>query len=66
VTRVIIGEGETFESALKRFIKKVQQDRILSEIRRRGYYEKPSITRKKKAAAKRRKSAKNAAKNNQS
>lgn len=66
MARIIIGEGETFESALKRFTKKVQQDGILSEIRRRGYFEKPSVMRKKKAAAKRRKSAKNAAKNSRS
>lgn len=59
MTRIIIGDDETFESALRRFTKRVQQDGILSEVRRRGHYEKPSIERKKKQAAKRRKSAKN-------
>ena len=48
---------ESFESLLRRFNKKVQQDGILSEIRRREYYEKPSIKRKRKEAAKRRKTA---------
>ena len=57
MTEVIVGEGETFESALRRFNKKVQQDGILAEARRRQHYEKPSVTRKKKAAARRRKSA---------
>jgi small subunit ribosomal protein S21 len=50
------GDNESFESLLKRFNKRVQQDGILSEIRRRGSYEKPSMKRKKKEATKRRKS----------
>lgn len=58
---VRVGDNEAFESALKRFTKKVQQEGILSEARRRTYYEKPSIKRKKKEAAKRRKTARNAA-----
>jgi small subunit ribosomal protein S21 len=58
VSEVTVGENETFESALKRFNKKVQQDGILAEARRREHYEKPSVRRKKKEAAKRRKSAK--------
>jgi small subunit ribosomal protein S21 len=61
LAEVIVGEHESFESALKRFTKKVQQDGILAEARRREHYEKPSIRRKKKAAAKRRKSRKAAA-----
>ena len=51
------GGEESFESMLRRFNKRVQQDGILSEIRRREYYEKPSLKRKRKEAAKRRKSA---------
>ena len=50
-------EGETFDSLLKRFNKRVQMDGILSEARRRAHFEKPSMQRKRKAAAKRRKSA---------
>ena len=49
------GDNESFESLLKRFNKRVQQSGILSEIRRREHFEKPSIKRKRKAAAKRRK-----------
>jgi len=49
--------GESFESLLRRFNKQVQHDRILAEVRRRKFFEKPSETRKKKAAAKRRKSS---------
>jgi len=58
VTNVVAGEGERFESLLKRFGKKVQQDGILSEARRREHYEKPSVKRKRKEAAKKRKTAK--------
>jgi small subunit ribosomal protein S21 len=58
LAEVIVGETESFESALKRFTKRVQQDGILAEARRREHFEKPSIRRKKKAAAKRRKSRK--------
>jgi len=57
LTRVMLSEGESFESLLKRFNKKVQQEGILSEARRREHFESPSVRRKKKAAAKRRKSA---------
>ena len=59
LSNVIITEGESFESLLKRFNKKVQQDGILAEARRREHFEKPSVKRKKKEAAKRRKSARN-------
>lgn len=58
MTQVIVERNESFESALKRFNKRVQQDRVLSEVRRRRFYEKPSVLRKKKKAAKRRKSRK--------
>jgi len=52
-------EGENFESLLKRFNKRVQQDGTLREIKRRAHFEPPSVTRKKKEAAKRRKSRRN-------
>ena len=51
---VVAGNNESFESLLKRFSKKVQQDGILKEARRREHYEKPSVKRKRKAARKRR------------
>ena len=58
MTRVVIEEGDAFESALKRFKKRVQSDRVLSEARRRRFFEKPSVIRKRKKAAKLRKSRK--------
>ena len=57
MSEVKISENESFESLLKRFNKSVQQTGILSEMRRREHFEKPSIKRKRKEAAKRRKSA---------
>lgn len=57
MAEVRLDEKESFESLLRRFNRKVQQHGILSEIRRREHYEKPSVRRKKKEAAKRRKTA---------
>ena len=57
MTGVVAGENEGFESLLKRFNRKVQQSGIMSEVRRRGHYEKPSVKRKRKKAAKQRKAA---------
>ena len=55
MANVVARENESFESLLKRFNKRVQQDRIRAEVRQHEYYEKPSIKRKRKKAAKRRK-----------
>lgn len=57
MARVAAKGNESFESLLKRFNKQVQQHGILSEIRRREHFEKPSVKHKRKAAAKRRKSS---------
>ena len=57
MSQVTLATGESFDSMLKRFSKRVQQDGILSEVRRREHFESPSVRRKRKAAAKRRKSA---------
>ncbi|MDP9380092.1 MAG: 30S ribosomal protein S21 [Chloroflexota bacterium] len=61
MAEVTINEGESFEAALRRFNKKVQQAGILAEARRREHYEKPSVKRKRKEAARRRKSEQRAA-----
>jgi small subunit ribosomal protein S21 len=57
LAEVTAGQDENFDSLLKRFNRKVQQDGILAELRRREHYEKPSIKRKRKKAAKKRGSA---------
>ncbi len=46
-----VKDGESIESALKRFKKATEKAGILSEIRKREHYEKPSVKRKKKALA---------------
>lgn len=46
-----IKENESFENAIRRFKKQVEKTGILSEIRKREHYEKPSVKKKKKALA---------------
>ncbi len=58
MSEVIAGREESFDNLLKRFNKKVQQDGILAELRRREHFEKPSVKKKRKRAAKRRGTAK--------
>lgn len=48
---VRVRDNESIESALKRFKKKIQKAGILSEIKRRERYEKPSIKKKRKSEA---------------
>ena len=55
VTQIVIREGDSFEVALKRFSRNVQQAGILSEWKRRQRYEPPSVKRKRKAEARDRK-----------
>jgi len=49
-----VEEGESIDSALKRFRRQCQRDGVLAEIKKREYYEKPSVRRKKKMLAARR------------
>lgn len=51
MSQVTIEEGEPIDRALKRFKKECQKSGILSEFRRREYYEKPSVKRKRKEEA---------------
>ena len=46
-----IREDESFESALKRFKKQCEKTGILSEVRKREHFEKPSLKKKRKALA---------------
>jgi len=43
---VRVKEGESFDSALKRFKKKFERTGVLRELRSRGHFEKPSISRR--------------------
>jgi len=51
LSEIEVKKDESFESALRRFKKKIEQDGILREIRDRKYYEKPSERKRKKAKA---------------
>jgi small subunit ribosomal protein S21 len=51
-----VKDGESFESALRRFKKKCEKAGILSDLRRHQHFEKPSERRKRKLNAARRKS----------
>jgi small subunit ribosomal protein S21 len=50
-----VKEGESFESALRRFKKKCEKAGILSDLRKHQHFEKPSERRKRKENAARRK-----------
>lgn len=50
VPAVRIRDGESFEQAYRRFKKQVEKAQIFSEVRKREFYEKPSVRRKKKLA----------------
>ena len=51
-------DNEPFEVAMKRFKKQCEKAGVLSELKRREYYDKPSVRRKKKAAAARKRAFK--------
>jgi small subunit ribosomal protein S21 len=53
VAEIRLGENESIDSALRRFKKKIQKAGILSEVKRRERYEKPSARRKRKMEASR-------------
>ncbi len=55
---VTVKEDESFESALRRFKKQCEKAGVLSELRKREHYEKPSARRKKKAMAARKEALK--------
>ena len=55
---VRVKDNESFEVAMKRFKKTCEKAGILTELRRREYYDKPSIRKKKKAAAARKRALK--------
>jgi small subunit ribosomal protein S21 len=48
---VRLKENEPFDFALRRFKRACEKAGILSEVRRREFYEKPTAMRKRKAAA---------------
>jgi small subunit ribosomal protein S21 len=55
MAHVIVKENESLESALKRFKRSCARDGVMSELRKREHYEKPSVRKKKKSEAARKK-----------
>ena len=48
---VYLDENDTIDTALKKFKKVIEREGILTELKKREFYEKPSVKRKKKAMA---------------
>ncbi|MCH9691326.1 MAG: 30S ribosomal protein S21 [Gammaproteobacteria bacterium] len=48
---VRLKDNEPFDIALRRFKRSCEKAGVLSEVRRREFYEKPTTMRKRKAAA---------------
>ena len=58
MTTVVVEPDESFENALKRFKKLCEKSGLLSELRKRQHYEKPSVKRKRKTLVARKKAQK--------
>lgn len=58
MAEVIARPGESFESLMRRFKRAVERSGVLSELKLKEYYEKPSQKRKRKEAAARKREAK--------
>lgn len=48
MSRIEVRKDESFEAALRRFKRKIEQEGILRELRDRKHYEKPSERKRKK------------------
>lgn len=48
MTKIDVGENEPLEIAIRRFRKKCERDGINRELKKRSFYEKPSLQRKRK------------------
>jgi len=55
---VLVGENESFEKAFKKFKRIVEKEGILTEVRRRQFYEKPSEKKKRRERQARKRIAK--------
>ena len=51
MSEIKVQKGETLERALRRFKRSCQKAGVLSEVRKREHYEKPSVRRKLKSEA---------------
>ena len=51
LAEVRVKENESLDSAIRRFKRQCARSNILTDLRKREYYEKPSVKRKKKSEA---------------
>ena len=51
MAEIKVKEGESLDSALRRFKRAMARSGVLTELRKREHYEKPSVKRKKKSEA---------------
>ena len=51
MSTIRVGENESVESAIKRFKRKCSRDGIIGDLRRKEFYESPSVKRRKKSEA---------------
>ena len=58
MAEVILNEGESLESALRRFKRKVQQEDIIKDVKKHSFYLKPGDKRRAKQALARKRSRK--------
>lgn len=58
MSTIRVGENESIDSALRRFKRKCARDGIIGDLRKKEFYEKPSVRRKKKDEAARKRSMK--------
>ncbi|MBQ4576079.1 MAG: 30S ribosomal protein S21 [Clostridia bacterium] len=51
MAEIKVKDGETLDSALRRFKRQCARSGVLSELKKREHYDKPSVKRKKKSEA---------------
>ncbi|MBO5783283.1 MAG: 30S ribosomal protein S21 [Clostridia bacterium] len=51
MSTIIVGEHESVENALRRFKRKCSRDGIIGDLRKKEFYEKPSVRKRKKSEA---------------
>ena len=51
MSEIHVREGESLENALKRFKSSCAKSGVLAEVRKREYYDSPSVKRRKKSEA---------------
>ena len=51
MSKTVVRKNESLEDALRRFKRTVSKSGTIQEVRKREFYEKPSVKRKKKSEA---------------